>query len=41
MGYVEHRFERDGGHSSALVRVDGLKRLDIADFAAAYGKVGG
>jgi 3',5'-cyclic AMP phosphodiesterase CpdA len=38
VGYVEHRFEPDGTHSSAFVRVPGLKRLDIADFAeAAYG----
>ena len=38
VGYVEHRFEADGTHSSALVRVLGLQRLDIADFAErAYG----
>jgi 3',5'-cyclic AMP phosphodiesterase CpdA len=38
VGYVEHRFERDGTHAAAFVRVPGLKRLDIADFAeAAYG----
>jgi 3',5'-cyclic-AMP phosphodiesterase len=38
VGYVEHRFEPDGIHSSAFVRVPGLQRLDIADFAeAAYG----
>jgi 3',5'-cyclic AMP phosphodiesterase CpdA len=38
VGDVEHRFERDGGCSSAFVRVEGLERLDISDFAAAYGK---
>jgi 3',5'-cyclic-AMP phosphodiesterase len=38
VGYVEHRFEPDGTHASAFVRVIGLKRLDISDFAeAAYG----
>jgi 3',5'-cyclic AMP phosphodiesterase CpdA len=38
VGYVEHRFEPDGSHTSILVRVPGLKRLDIADLAeAAYG----
>jgi 3',5'-cyclic-AMP phosphodiesterase len=38
VGYVEHRFEPDGSHTSSFVRVPGLKRLDIADFAeAAYG----
>jgi hypothetical protein len=38
VGYVEHRFEPDGAHASALVRVAGLKRLDISDFSeAAYG----
>jgi 3',5'-cyclic-AMP phosphodiesterase len=38
VGYVEHRFEPDGSRSGRLVRVTGLKRLDIADFAeAAYG----
>ena len=38
VGYVEHRFEPDGAHTCALVRVAGLKRLDISDFAeAAYG----
>ena len=38
VGYVEHRFEPDGSHSSRLVSLPGLKRLDIADFAkAAYG----
>jgi 3',5'-cyclic AMP phosphodiesterase CpdA len=38
VGYVEHRFEPDGSHAGAFVRVPGLKRLDIADFAeAAYG----
>ncbi|MBO0764735.1 MAG: metallophosphoesterase family protein [Hyphomicrobiaceae bacterium] len=38
VGYVEHRFEADGSHSSVFVRVAGLKRLDIADFAEeAYG----
>jgi 3',5'-cyclic-AMP phosphodiesterase len=38
LGYVEHRFEPDGTHRSVFVRVPGLKRLDIADFAeAAYG----
>jgi 3',5'-cyclic-AMP phosphodiesterase len=38
VGYVEHRFEPDGTHSSTFVRVPGLERLDIADFAeAAYG----
>jgi 3',5'-cyclic-AMP phosphodiesterase len=42
VGYVEHRFEPDGAHSSALVRVPGLRRLDIADFlTAAYGKLAG
>lgn len=31
-------FEPEGSHSGRLVRVTGLKRLDIADFAeAAYG----
>jgi Icc protein len=35
VGYVEHRFERDGSHASTFVRVEGLKRLNIADFAAA------
>jgi hypothetical protein len=38
VGYVEHRFEPDGGHSCSFVRVAGLQRLDIADFAAAFGK---
>ena len=39
VGYVEHRFEPDGSHTSMLVRVPGLRRLDIADFLeAAYGK---
>ena len=38
VGYVEHRFERDNAHAASFVRVQGLKRLDIADFAAAYGK---
>jgi len=38
VGYVDHRFEPDGTHTSAFVRVAGLKRLDISDFAeAAYG----
>jgi Icc protein len=38
VGYVEHRFEPDGSHASSLVRLAGLQRLDIADFAeAAYG----
>jgi Icc protein len=42
VGYVEHRFEPDGSHSSVLVRVLGLQRLDIADLmAAAYGKLTG
>jgi hypothetical protein len=39
VGYVEHRFEPDGSHTSALVRVPGMQRLDIADFLeAAYGR---
>jgi 3',5'-cyclic-AMP phosphodiesterase len=38
VGYVEHRFEPDGSHACRLVRVPGLKRLDMADYAAAaYG----
>ena len=38
VGYVEHCFEPDGSHSSVLVHVPGLKRLDIADFTdAAFG----
>jgi 3',5'-cyclic-AMP phosphodiesterase len=38
VGYVEHRFGPDGSHSGRLVRVTGLKSLDIGDFAeAAYG----
>jgi 3',5'-cyclic-AMP phosphodiesterase len=36
VGYVEHRFEPDGGHTSAFVRVPGLKRLDVTDFVDAY-----
>jgi len=37
VGYVEHRFEPDGSHTSVLVRLLGLKRLDMADFmTAAY-----
>ena len=39
VGYVEHRLEPDGSHTSAFVRVPGLRRLDIVDFmTAAYGK---
>jgi 3',5'-cyclic-AMP phosphodiesterase len=39
VGYVEHRFEPDGTHASLLVRPPGLRRLDMADFAAAaYGR---
>jgi 3',5'-cyclic AMP phosphodiesterase CpdA len=36
VGYVEHRFEADGTHASRFVKVQGLKRLDITDFADAY-----
>lgn len=36
VGYVEHRFERDGAHSCSFVRVEGLQRLDLADLATAY-----
>jgi 3',5'-cyclic-AMP phosphodiesterase len=38
VGYVEHRFEADGRYSSSLVRVAGLQRHNIADFAARLGK---
>jgi 3',5'-cyclic AMP phosphodiesterase CpdA len=38
VGYVEHRFGPDGGYASSFVRVPGLQRLNIADFAAAFGK---
>lgn len=42
VGYIEHRLEPDGSHTSALVRVPGLPRLDIVDFmTAAYGKLAG
>jgi hypothetical protein len=42
VGYVEHRFEPDGSHSSSLVRPPGLPRLDIADLlTAAYGRDAG
>jgi 3',5'-cyclic AMP phosphodiesterase CpdA len=37
VGYVEHRLEPDGDHSSRLVRVPGLPTLSIADFPDAYG----
>jgi hypothetical protein len=37
VGYLEHRFEPNGGHASHLVRAPDLKRLDITDFAEAYG----
>jgi hypothetical protein len=40
VGYVEHRFEPDGGYSGSLVRVASLQRLNIADFADAFGKAG-
>jgi hypothetical protein len=41
VGYVEHRLEPDGSHTSTFVRVPGLRRLDIADvMTAAYGKQG-
>jgi 3',5'-cyclic AMP phosphodiesterase CpdA len=36
VGYVEHRFEADGRHTHECVRVPGLQRLNIADFADAY-----
>jgi hypothetical protein len=36
VGYVEHRFEPDGTHSSRLVAVPGLPVLSIADFPTAY-----
>ena len=36
VGYIEHRFEPDGAHTSRFVRVPGLRRLDVTDFADAY-----
>jgi len=39
VGYVEHRFEPGGGYASSLARVAGLRRHDIADFAAHFGKM--
>jgi hypothetical protein len=37
VGYVEHRLEPDGGHDSRLMRVAGVRTLNIADFPDAYG----
>jgi 3',5'-cyclic AMP phosphodiesterase CpdA len=36
VGFVEHRLYADGRHESRLVRVDGARNLNIADFPQAY-----
>jgi Icc protein len=39
VGWVEHRLEPDGGHTSRLRRVADVPTLNIADFPEAYGRL--
>lgn len=39
VGYLEHRLEPDGRHTSRLMQVPGAPTLDIGDFPEAYGPI--